>query len=523
MKRYDRRRHAALQDERLTRLAQQDLYTFVRQAWPILEPDTPFKPNWHLELICEYLMAVTVGKIRRLVINVPPRYGKSLLVSVYWPLWEWLRRPSGRWLFASYSEALALAHSQARRRVLRDPWFQARWSQIRLTRDQQAKAEFHNTRRGVMAALSLGGSATGRGGHRLVIDDPHSPEQADSDVLREQAVRRFREHLATRLDDKAHDAIVVVMQRLHTDDITALCQELRYEVLSLPAYESNRRVITFPLSERKIVREPNEPLWPAREGHAELAELRHALGSYAFAAQYLQDPVPRVGGMFPRTWWNTYVDVPEGGRLIQSWDLAFKDSAGSDFVVGLVGVQVGACLYLIDRVKKRMSFTETVAAMLLMLERYPQTSAVLVESAANGEAVVDALKERISGLIAVLPKGGKIARASAVQPMIEAGQVYLPAPGVSGWTGRHAWVEDFVEVCARFPKVAHDDDVDALTQLLVWMREHNNLEPAGLLRAPEPSLRSSAIFGDRSRGLAALDATLQARRAGSRRRVGAWS
>lgn len=415
-----------------------------------------------------------------------------------------------------------MSHSQARRRLLRDPWFQARWSHVRLTPDQQAKAEFHNTRRGVMAALSLGGSATGRGGHRLVIDDPHSPEQADSDVLREQAVRRFREHLATRLDDKAHDAIVVVMQRLHTDDVTALCQELGYEVLSLPAYESKRRIITFPTSRRRVVRKPNEPLWPAREGQAELAELWRALGSYAFAAQYLQDPVPRVGGMFPRTWWNSYDELPDGGRLIQSWDLAFKDSVGSDYVVGLVGLQVGACLYLIDRVKKRMSFTETVSAMLRTLERHPQTRAVLVESAANGEAVVDTLKERIPGLMSVLPKGGKNARASAVQPMIEAGQVYLPARGVAGWTGRHAWVEDFVEVCARFPKVAHDDDVDALTQLLVWMREHNNVESAGLIREPIPTLCLTSIFGNRPRGIAALDATLAARRAVDRRRVGQW-
>jgi predicted phage terminase large subunit-like protein len=490
MKRHDPHRHAALQDELLTREATKRLRVFLELAWPILEPAAPFLPNWHIDLLCEYLEAVTAGQITRLVINMPPRYGKSQLVSVMWPVWEWLHRPSRKWLFASYSEALAYKHSQDRRRILRDSWFQQRWGGVRLTREQQAKAEIQNTRRGVMAAVSMGGAVTGRGGNRLVIDDPHSPEQAESDVLRQQALTRFAQHLATRIDDKAHDAIIVVMQRLHEEDVTALCLELDYEHLCLPAYEPAPRTIVFPMSGRRFERQPDEPLWPAREGPAELAELRRTLGSHAFSAQYLQQPVPRVGGYFPREWWNRYDVPPTEGQVVQSWDLSFKDGPGSDYVVGLVARRVGADVYLLGRHKSKASFTETLRAIREMLERYPETSAVLVESAANGEAVVDALKREVRGLIPVLPRGGKTARANAVGPWVQARQVYLPRTTTATGLIRpeHAWAVDFEDNCAAFPKGAHDDDVDAFTQLLVWLMEHSTAEPASAMRPPEPIL-----------------------------------
>ena len=491
MKRHDPRRHAALQDELLTREAARHLRTFVELAWPILEPVNPLLPNWHIDVLGEHLEAVTAGQIRRLVINMPPRYGKSQLVSVFWPVWEWAQRPSGRWLFASFSERLAHKHSQDRRRVLRDPWYQARWGhQVRLTRDQQEKAEFHNTRRGVMAAMSMGGAVTGRGGDRLVIDDPHSPEQAESDVPRQQALTRFSQHLTTRIDDKAHDAIVVVMQRLHAEDVTALCLELGYEHLCLPAYEPAPRTIVFPMSGRRIERQPGEPMWPAREGKAELDELRRTLGSHAFSAQYLQQPVPRAGGYFRRESWRRYDEPPTEGLVVQSWDLSFKDSPGSDYVVGLVFRVVGAEVYLLARYKARASFTETLRAIREMLDRFPETSAVLVEAAANGEAVIDELNREVKGLIPVQPKGGKLARAAAVEPWVEAGQVYLPRTTTAAGLVRpeYAWAIDFEDNCAAFPKGAHDDDVDAFSQALVWLMERPSIEPASSLRLPEPIL-----------------------------------
>jgi predicted phage terminase large subunit-like protein len=472
----DRRRQAALQDELLTRQATTSLRMFVEWAWPILEPGTTFQSNWHLDLLCEYLEEVTAGAIRRLVINIPPRYGKSLLVSVCWPCWEWIQRPSSRWVFASYAEALSRKHSIDRRRLLVSEWYQQHWGhRVRLTRDQQTALEYHNTHRGSMVATSVGGSITGKGGNRIVIDDPHNPIEAESDVQRQHALDYFRQTLSTRLDDKAHDAMVLVMQRLHTHDLSGLCLEHGFTHLCLPALAPAETTVRFPRSGRTIVRQSGDPLWPARESAEHLEQQRALLGSYGFAGQYQQEPVPRTGGMFAPAYWRYYDVLPPGivENVTQSWDLAFKDGDGSDYVVGLVAARRGADVYLLDRYKRKASFTETCRAIRAMGVRYPQTTAVLVEDAANGAAVVDELRREIPGLLLVTPEGGKLARAAAVQPQIEAGQVLVPRPRWPDGHVRdeHAWVEDFITTCAMFPKGDALDDVDALTQLLVHYRK----------------------------------------------------
>ena len=184
-----RRDLAALVDEAAIRRARPSLRFFVEWAWPILEPGTVFLPNWHIDLICEYLEAVTAGEILRLVINIPPRYMKSLLVSVFWPCWEWYRQPSTRYIFSSYAEGLASHHSLSRRRLLRSVPYRRFAPEVRLTRDQQQKLEFHNTKGGIMVATSTGGSITGKGGNRLIIDDPHNPTQAESDAIATRSQR----------------------------------------------------------------------------------------------------------------------------------------------------------------------------------------------------------------------------------------------------------------------------------------------------------------------------------------------
>lgn len=458
----------------LTRRAERSLYEYAQQAWVILEPHTPFLPNWHLELICEYLEAVTAGEIRRLVINIPPRYMKSLLVSVLWPTWEWIHHPHMRWLCASYSEALAIKHSLDRRTLLQSDWYRAQWgTRVRLRAAPNDKTEYQNDHRGSMTAISVGGSATGKGGNRLIVDDPHNPVQAESDRQREHALSFFSQTLSTRLDDKQHGAIVVVMQRLHHRDLSALCVEVGYTQLCLPAEAETPTVVTFPRSGRTIARAVGEPLWPAREGPAELAVQKQILGSYAYAGQYQQRPSPRGGGLFKREWFRYYDDVPVLDRMAQSWDLAFKDGETNDFVVGLIAGQRGADIYLIDRYKAHVSFQQTCRAIQTYVTRYPRATAVYIEDAANGPAVIDALRHQVPGLIAVKPEGGKFSRAAACEPRVEAGNIYLPRPTTPHGSRmpEREWVDDFVEQLAAFPRGEHDDDVDAFAQLLVqWSK-----------------------------------------------------
>ena len=306
----DARYLAALQAEQLKRVAERSFPAFVRQAWPILEPTTAFLPNWHIDLVCEYLEAVTAGEIRRLVINLPPRYGKSLLVSVLWPVWEWIRHPATRWVFTSYAESLAGQHSQDRRTLLQSPWYCRHWGpRVSLTHPTEA-SEYWNAQRGRMLATSVGAAVTGKGGNRIVVDDPHTPLGAESAAQRHRVIEYFRRSVATRLDDKQRGAIVVVMQRLHAQDLTATCLDLDYTPLCLPAEATSRTTITFPRSGRVVTRAPGDLLWPAREGPEEMAQRRVELGAYGFAGQYQQSPSPRTGGLFERGWWAFYDDLP---------------------------------------------------------------------------------------------------------------------------------------------------------------------------------------------------------------------
>ena len=469
----------------MTKRAERSLRAFIEGAWPVLEPQTRFVPNWHIDLIAEYLEAVTAGEIRHLLINVPPRSMKSLLVSVFWPAWEWLRRPGGRWIFTSYAEGLASKHSLDRRTLIQSPWYQERWGcRIQLASDQNVKGEFQNTRRGVMLATSIGGSVTGKGGSRIIVDDPHNPIQAESDVQREHAVTYFRNTLSTRLDDKKADAIVVVMQRLHERDLAATCMDLGYSHINLPAEAEAPTTFVMPRSGRSVTRAVGDLLWPEREGRAELDMQKALLGSAAYAGQYQQRPAPAAGLFFQRGWWRYYTDVPAAfDEVVQSWDLSFKEGAGNDFVVGLVAGRVGALVYLLDRYKEKASFVETCHAIERMCERHPSARRVLIEDAANGPAVVDTLRRRLSGVIAVRPEGGKQSRAAAVQPLVESGQIYLPEPRRKDGVRRAGrdWVDDFVETCSVFPKGAHDDDVDALSQLVVyWQQQRSYRQPGDI-------------------------------------------
>jgi predicted phage terminase large subunit-like protein len=465
----DLRRQVELQDALLKLRAEQSLRSYVEQAWPILEPGVPFMPNWHIDYIAEHLEAVTAGQITRLLINVPPRFMKSILASILWPTWEWIQHPRRRWIFVSYADTLATRHSVDRRSVIQSPWYQTRWgSQVQLAPDQNVKSEFMNTHRGSMVATSIGGSITGKGGSRIVVDDPHNPLQAESDVQRETARAFFSRTLSTRLDNKNDDAMVVVMQRLHELDLSALCLDLGFTHICLPAEAETVTRLVMPRSHRVIVREPGDLLWPAREGRAVLEMQRRLLGSAGYAGQYQQRPAPAGGVIFQRHWWRFYDELPALGELTQSWDMSFKDKAESDYVVGLVGGRRGADVYLIDRAKGQWSFSESCRQVQALKQRHPRAHTILIEDAANGTAIIDALRNVVPGIVAVQPEGGKIARAHAVQALIEAGNVYLPNPRPHGTLvpGRE-WVDDFIYQLSAFPSGAHDDDIDALTQLLV--------------------------------------------------------
>ena len=390
-----------LRDEIERELATRRLREFVRQAWPIIEPSTPFVPGFHIEAIVEHLEAVSLGQIRNLIINVPPRHMKSLLVSVLWPAWEWIRWPERRWLYSSYGAQLSIRDSIKCRRLIESPWYQARWlDRFALTSDQNTKSRFDNNRSGYRIATSVGGAATGEGGDRNVCDDPHNVSEVESDAVRKATLDWFDVVMSTRVNDPRTAAKVVVMQRCHQRDLSGhLLAQGGWEHLCLPAeYEGPTRVTSIGWSDPRA--EVNELLWPERFGPEEIANLKVSLGSYAAAGQLQQRPSPAGGGIFKRHWFRYFqprganlppvivrmpdgstteiaaIEVPPGAvEQIQSWDCSFKDLDTSDYVVGQVWARKGAYFLLGDQVRGRMDCPGTVKAVRELTAKWPATAA----------------------------------------------------------------------------------------------------------------------------------------------------
>jgi predicted phage terminase large subunit-like protein len=423
--------------------------------------------NWHIDLMCEYLDAVRLGEITRLIINIPPRYMKSNTVSVFWPCWEWTGHPELRYLFCSYAANLSTKHSLDRRRILESAWYQKLWPHVVITSDQNLKTEYENTARGVMFSTSVGGVVTGKGGNRIVIDDPLDPRRAYSEAHRNGANTFFDLSLTTRLNDKRRDAIVLVMQRVHDDDLTGHIlakSDDEWTVCKVPVTEERDTVVTFPRSGREIMRRAGEPLWDEREGLKQLAQVKVDLASYGYAAQYQQDPAPPEGALVKSEWWVEYRILPTAyDEMLQSWDMAFKDTRTSDFVVGQVWGRVGSNIYLLDQVRGQWDIGRTINHMVELTAKWPEALLKLVEDKANGPAVIQLLNGRMPGIVAITPTDSKMARVVAISPALEAGNVHIPDPR---YVIGSEWVADFLLEFSRFPLGTHDDQVDAASQAL---------------------------------------------------------
>lgn len=439
------------------------LRDYVAEAWRVVEPGTPFTPNWHIDAICEHLEAVTNGEIRQLLVNVPPRHMKSLLVSVIWPTWVWTFRPESRWLSSSYAMSLARRDTVKARRIIQSPWYQQRWGHVfQLAGDQNEKSRYENDRTGHRIATSVDSAVTGEGGDFITVDDPHNVREMLSEAKREAVIDWWDQAMTTRLNDQATGVKVIVMQRLHADDLAGhVLAQGGWEHLMLPAeFEADRKCFTG-IGWQDPRTEDGELLWPAKVPGDELVKMKRALGSYGTAGQLQQRPAPAEGGILKRHWWRFYEEHPTAvDEVIQSWDLAFKDTKSSAYVVGQVWARDGANFYLVDQVREKLGFVETITAIQTLTAKWPMAAAKLVEDKANGPAVLDSLSARVTGLIPIQPHGSKEARTHAVSPYIEAGNVFLPTPQQA------PWVSDFIEECAAFPNGQYADQVDAMTQAI---------------------------------------------------------
>ncbi len=471
---------------------------YFKGAWPTLEPGTPFVDNWHIDVICEHLQAVSEGRIKNLIINVPPRTLKSSIVSVAWPTWEWIDRPHLKYLTASHADELATRDAVASRNLIQSPWYQEHFGgRFRLSSDQNVKSRYTNDKTGHRITTSTQSGVVGEGGNRGLIDDPHDPKKALSDTYRNSSLTWHDQSFSSRLNDQRKDSFVIIMQRVHYQDLTGhLLAKGGYEHLCLPMeFDGVKRKTSLGYYDQRT--EVGELLFPERFPRDVVDRLKELLGSYAYSAQYQQSPSPIGGGIFERGNWNYYTVLPTMEEFVMSVDCAFKDLASSDFVAIQVWGRRGADKYLIHRVKDRLGFGATVRAVRSVKAKFPQVSAILVEDKANGPAVIETLRQEIPGIIPVEPDGGKIARAYAAQPEHEANNLWIPDPSID------PDIETFIVEHAQFPNGANDDEVDAQTQMVNYFRRKYGV--LGLIEYYKDAVQTEAIREDQRRTQVAAD------------------
>lgn len=447
-------------------LARRDLAEFVRQAWHVLEPTTPLVWNWHIDAICQHLMAVADGRIRRLIINIPPGHMKSLLVSVFFPAWMWLKDPSWRLFSCSYAKSLATRDTVKTRDIITSDWYRETFDvEWQMATDQNLKTNYKNTATGERLCASTGSAVVGFRGDCITVDDPLNTLDAYSQLKRTKANEWLGKAMSTRLNHAETDPIIIVMQRLHEDDPTGhFLESGLWTHLCLPSeYDPDRHCKTDIGWEDPRTKK-GELLFPQKFPQTVLDEAKDPtnLGPRDFAGQHNQHPSPADGDLFKDGWWQYYDELPgQFDVVVQSWDCAFKDESDSDYVVGQVWGRRGANFYLIDSIRAKLDFPATVRAIKNMHAKHPYARAIYIEDKANGPAIIQTLRQEIPGIIPVNPRGSKYARAVSASKYAQAQNIYLP-DGAS-------WVLDFTRECALFPRAKHDDQVDAMSQAIIQL------------------------------------------------------
>lgn len=394
----------------------------------------------------------------------------SSYVTVSWPAWCWANDQTTRFLLGSFSDDLSTDLSIKRRSLIQSAWYQRLW-RIPLSRDTNRQDQYKNENQGEMIATSVGGTATGRGGNFLILDDSLKAKEAKSKLKQKELHDWYKSTWVRRLNDPANSVMVVIEQRTSMNDITGWLIENeglldsggQWEHLVVPTECETVTKYTYPMTGRIHVREVGDILQPKR--HTPDVIRNRKIYATQWATQDQQRPSPEGGSIFKTEWWKYYDAAPsKWDQVITTWDFAVEGEDRNDFNCGICMGRIGADTYLIDFVMKRLAFTQQLQAFKNFAAAHPYATRHLVEKKANGPAIINSLHSIISGVIAIEPQGSKEQRADAASPDCESGNVHLPngAP----------WVHQFVQNLGDFPLGANDDDVDAFSQGINWLRTH---------------------------------------------------
>jgi predicted phage terminase large subunit-like protein len=447
-------------------LLRQDLYSFSVKAFEHVFPGIEYLPSWHHKVIAYHLMQVFDGKITRLIINVPPRSLKSFLTVVSFVAFMLGRMPSSNLVCVSYSQELANKHARDCRALMESPFYRDLFPGARLNPRRTTEGDFMTTSRGGRLATSIGGTLTGRGGDVIIIDDPIKPVDAASERARQAAIEWADNTLMSRLNNKRKGAIVLVMQRLHDDDLAGhLLARGGWIHLKIPAIA--QKLEGFKYAPTKFhFRNKGEVIHPELEPIEVLDDLRLAMGSANFSAQYLQEPEPADSDLIKWSWFRTYDKIPGSSgndEIWQSWDTAIKADELNDYSACVTALVRDRRYYILNVYRARLDYPSLKQQIVRHAQAFGDNRArVLIEDKGSGSSLIQDLRhDRLVRPISFEPEGDKVSRLVCQTAVIERGDVFLPETA--------PWLDEFRKEILQFPNGKHDDQVDALSQFLNHM------------------------------------------------------
>lgn len=507
------------------KLCERSLVQFIKAAWHVIEPGSPYVHGWHIDFLCDHLEAITDELVledgsyyNRLLANVPPGTMKSLIVNVFWPAWEWGPRnmPHLRYVCAAHKvENLSARDSRRMRLLITSDWYKGHWGdRVQLARDQNEKLNFVNSAGGFRIATAIT-SLTGIRGDRVIIDDPHSVDSASSEAMRKTEVTTFLEAIPTRLNNPERSAIVVIMQRLHEEDVSGaiLENDLGYDHIMLPMRYDPDRAFPTKLGAIDPREEDGELLFPERFPLHIVERDERAMGPFATAGQFQQSPKPAGGAIIERDWWQPWdeANYPDMEFILASLDTAYGEKQyegdyhaltiwgvwrDGGYSTGIAGMDArfGGTVRRIEKAEKEGDVPK-VMLMYAMQGRWPlhelvqkvgdacrkwKVDRLVIEKAASGVAVEQELRRAFGyedwGTQLVTTKGlDKVARTYSIQHIFSEGIVHAP---------NTAWAEQVISQSEYFPKGKHDDLHDTVTQALSWLRASGMIQ-RGIERTSE--------------------------------------
>jgi predicted phage terminase large subunit-like protein len=455
----------------LDAILRQDFNSFINKVFNTINPKIEYQANWHIELISEYLQAVQNGDIKRLIINIPPRSLKSICIGVAWPAWILGHNPSKRIMSASYSQILSIKHSLDCRFIISSNWYKSIFPKTILSNQHNQKSKFLTTVNGFRFATSVGGSVTGEGGDILIIDDPHNPTQINSIKLRRRVNEWFEQTYVTRLNNRNNGAIILVMQRLHEEDLSGylVASSDSWQHLKIPAIAKQDQI--FIINNYKYHYLIGTSLHTTRDNPDYLIKLEQEIGVHNYAAQYLQEPIVSNYTLLTIPDISFYEVLPERfDYLVQSWDTAIKISADSDYSVCTSWGVIDKKYYLILLSRQKLIYPDLKNQVAKLAKKY-NPRLILIEDKASGQQIIQDLRlDGFANIVAIKPKFDKITRFSAILSLFRSGAVCLPK--------QSAFNKELLSELLAFPHYKHDDIVDSVSQFLNFIKEQINRTPA---------------------------------------------